>query len=56
MCRFVSDWVYGGIFRDVYKEFMIEVNEDYLTYRGEHVQQESRNGWVDCMLLSMCQM
>ncbi|XP_051979419.1 gamma-tubulin complex component 6 isoform X1 [Xyrauchen texanus] len=34
--RFVSDWVYGGVFRDVYKEFMIEVNEDYLTYRDKN--------------------
>ncbi|KAI7812260.1 putative gamma-tubulin complex component 6-like [Triplophysa rosa] len=34
--RFVSDWVYGGFFRDVYKEFMIEVNEDYLTYRDKN--------------------
>lgn len=35
MCRFVSDWVYSGVFRDVYKEFLIQVNEDYLSYRGE---------------------
>ncbi|XDV53386.1 hypothetical protein PO909_021899 [Leuciscus waleckii] len=34
--RFVSDWVYGGVFRDVYKEFMIEVNEDYLSYRDKN--------------------
>ncbi|XP_043083695.1 gamma-tubulin complex component 6 [Puntigrus tetrazona] len=34
--RFVSDWVYSGVFRDVYKEFMIEVNEDYLTYRDKN--------------------
>ncbi|XP_039522007.1 gamma-tubulin complex component 6 isoform X2 [Pimephales promelas] len=34
--RFVSDWVYGGVFRDVYKEFMIEVNEDYLTHRDKN--------------------
>uniref|UniRef100_A0AAR2IUI0 Gamma-tubulin complex component 6 n=2 Tax=Pygocentrus nattereri TaxID=42514 RepID=A0AAR2IUI0_PYGNA len=34
--RFVSDWVYSGVFRDVYKEFMIQVNEDYLSYRDKH--------------------
>uniref|UniRef100_A0AAY4E883 Gamma-tubulin complex component 6 n=1 Tax=Denticeps clupeoides TaxID=299321 RepID=A0AAY4E883_9TELE len=34
--RFVSDWVYSGVFRDVYGEFMIQVNEDYLSYRDKH--------------------
>ncbi|XP_062860218.1 gamma-tubulin complex component 6, partial [Trichomycterus rosablanca] len=34
--RFVSDWVYSGFFRDVYKEFLIQVNEDYLSYRDKH--------------------
>ncbi|XP_017340318.2 gamma-tubulin complex component 6 [Ictalurus punctatus] len=34
--RFVSDWMYSGFFRDVYKEFMIQVNEDYLSYRDKH--------------------
>ena len=33
--RFVSDWVYSGVFRDVYGEFMIQVNEEYLSFRGE---------------------
>lgn len=33
--RFVSDWVYSGVFRDVYGEFMIQVNEEYLGCRGE---------------------
>lgn len=33
--RFVSDWVYSGVFRDVYGEFMIQVNEEYLGFRGE---------------------
>lgn len=33
--RFVSDWVYSGVFRDVYGEFMIQVNEEYLGIRGE---------------------
>lgn len=32
--RFVSDWVYSGVFRDVYGEFMIQVNEEYLRFRG----------------------
>nr|XP_057931699.1 gamma-tubulin complex component 6 isoform X2 [Doryrhamphus excisus] len=34
--RFVSDWVYSGVFRDVYKEFMIQVNEEYLGVRDYH--------------------
>ncbi|KAG5830478.1 hypothetical protein ANANG_G00311050 [Anguilla anguilla] len=34
--RFVSDWVYSGVFRDVYGEFMIQVNEDYLGFRDKH--------------------
>lgn len=34
-CRFVSDWVYNGVFRDVYGEFMIQVNDEYLGFRGE---------------------
>ncbi|XP_054476392.1 gamma-tubulin complex component 6 [Anoplopoma fimbria] len=34
--RFVSDWVYSGVFRDVYGEFMIQVNEDYLCFRDKH--------------------
>lgn len=32
--RFIHDWVYSGVFRDVYGEFMIQVNEDYLGFRG----------------------
>ncbi|XP_077452195.1 gamma-tubulin complex component 6 [Stigmatopora argus] len=34
--RFVSDWVYSGVFRDVYGEFMIQVHEEYLGYRDKH--------------------
>ncbi|XP_077567169.1 gamma-tubulin complex component 6 [Stigmatopora nigra] len=34
--RFVSDWVYNGVFRDVYGEFMIQVHEEYLGYRDKH--------------------
>ncbi|KAF0040620.1 hypothetical protein F2P81_006518 [Scophthalmus maximus] len=34
--RFVSDWVYNGVFRDVHGEFMIQVNEDYLSFRDKH--------------------
>ncbi|CAG5957747.1 unnamed protein product [Menidia menidia] len=37
--RFVSDWVYSGVFRDVYGEFMIQVNQDYLGFRD-------KNFWV----------
>ncbi|KAF3855086.1 hypothetical protein F7725_023141 [Dissostichus mawsoni] len=33
---FVSDWVYSGVFRDVYGEFMIQVNEEYLGCRDKH--------------------
>lgn len=47
--RFVSDWVYGGVFRDVYKEFMIEVNEDYLTYRGLYSHFTRRGGLRACL-------
>ncbi|XP_026524780.1 gamma-tubulin complex component 6 [Notechis scutatus] len=34
--RFIHDWVYSGVFRDVYGEFMIQVNEDYLGFRDKH--------------------
>ncbi|XP_041652374.1 gamma-tubulin complex component 6 isoform X2 [Cheilinus undulatus] len=34
--RFVSDWVYSGVFRDVYGEFMIQVNEEFLGFRDKH--------------------
>ncbi|RXM35060.1 Gamma-tubulin complex component 6 [Acipenser ruthenus] len=34
--RFIYDWVYSGVFRDVYGEFMIQVNEDYLSFRDKH--------------------
>ncbi|KAK1169289.1 gamma-tubulin complex component 6 [Acipenser oxyrinchus oxyrinchus] len=34
--RFIYDWVYSGVFRDVYGEFMIQVNEDYLSFRAKH--------------------
>lgn len=34
--RFVSDWVYSGVFRDVYGEFMIQVNEEYLGFRDKN--------------------
>uniref|UniRef100_A0A674N535 Gamma-tubulin complex component 6 n=1 Tax=Takifugu rubripes TaxID=31033 RepID=A0A674N535_TAKRU len=34
--RFMSDWVYSGVFRDVYGEFMIQVNEEYLGFRDKH--------------------
>lgn len=32
--RFIHDWVYSGVFRDNYGEFMIQVNHDYLGFRG----------------------
>uniref|UniRef100_A0A8C5MGH1 Gamma-tubulin complex component 6 n=1 Tax=Leptobrachium leishanense TaxID=445787 RepID=A0A8C5MGH1_9ANUR len=31
--RFIYDWVYSGVFRDVCREFMIQVNEDFLGFR-----------------------
>ncbi|XP_020501548.2 gamma-tubulin complex component 6 [Labrus bergylta] len=34
--RFVTDWVYSGVFRDVYGEFMIQVNEEFLGFRDKH--------------------
>lgn len=40
--RFVSDWVYSGVFRDVYGEFMIQVNEEYLGFRGETTHTRCR--------------
>ncbi|XP_068959046.1 gamma-tubulin complex component 6 isoform X2 [Petaurus breviceps papuanus] len=33
--RFIHDWVYSGVFRDVYGEFMIQVNEEYLGCRDK---------------------
>lgn len=29
--------MYSGVFRDVYREFMIQVNEEYLGCRGENM-------------------
>lgn len=34
--RFIHDWVYSGVFRDVYGEFMIQVNHEYLSFRGKY--------------------
>ncbi|XP_053572612.1 gamma-tubulin complex component 6 [Bombina bombina] len=33
--RFVYDWVYSGVFRDVCGEFMIQVNQDFLGFRDK---------------------
>ncbi|XP_011797630.1 PREDICTED: gamma-tubulin complex component 6 [Colobus angolensis palliatus] len=33
--RFIHDWVYSGVFRDAYGEFMIQVNHDYLSFRDK---------------------
>nr|KAG5711382.1 hypothetical protein BaRGS_006079 [Batillaria attramentaria] len=33
---FVQDWVFHGTFRDVYGEFMIQVNPNFLEARDEH--------------------
>ncbi|KAG2469112.1 GCP6 protein, partial [Polypterus senegalus] len=36
LSRFIYDWVYSGVFRDVNGEFMIQVDEDYLGCRDRH--------------------
>ncbi|KAM3925323.1 gamma-tubulin complex component 6 [Leptodactylus fuscus] len=33
--RFIYDWVYTGVLRDDCKEFMIQVNEDFLGFRDK---------------------
>ncbi|XP_037369252.1 gamma-tubulin complex component 6 isoform X2 [Talpa occidentalis] len=33
--RFIHDWVYSGVFRDLYGEFMIQVNHEYLGFRDK---------------------
>ncbi|XP_028389127.1 gamma-tubulin complex component 6 [Phyllostomus discolor] len=33
--RFIHDWVYSGVFRDTYGEFMIQVNHEYLGCRDK---------------------
>ncbi|XP_006888174.1 PREDICTED: gamma-tubulin complex component 6 [Elephantulus edwardii] len=33
--RFIHDWVYSGVFRDAHGEFMIQVNDDYLSFRDK---------------------
>ena len=33
--RFVQEWVFQGTCRDIYDEFMIQVNEDFLRFRGK---------------------
>ena len=32
--RFIQDWVFHGICRDAYGEFLISVSDEYLHYRG----------------------
>lgn len=49
--RFVSDWVYSGVFRDVYGEFMIQVNEEYLGFRGE---TSHTLGYINRLVESAC--
>lgn len=36
--RFIHDWVYSGLFRDTYGEFMIQVNHEYLGFRGRRLR------------------
>ena len=33
--RFVQTWVFKGVCHDMFGEFMIEMDEQYLAYRGE---------------------
>uniref|UniRef100_A0A8C5NUV1 Gamma-tubulin complex component 6 n=1 Tax=Jaculus jaculus TaxID=51337 RepID=A0A8C5NUV1_JACJA len=33
--QFIHDWVYSGVFRDAYGEFMIQVNHEYLSFRDK---------------------
>ena len=33
--RFLQDWVFHGVCRDAYGEFMIQVNDDFLVRRGK---------------------
>ncbi|XP_072257700.1 gamma-tubulin complex component 6 [Pyxicephalus adspersus] len=33
--RFIYDWVYSGVLRDACREFMIQVNEDFLGFRDQ---------------------
>ena len=35
--RFIQDWVFEGVCKDVYDEFMIQVNDDYLRFRGGYM-------------------
>ena len=40
-CRFVQTWVFKGVCNDMFGEFMIETDEQFLAYRGkqnEHLQ------------------
>ncbi|VDI62651.1 gamma-tubulin complex component 6, partial [Mytilus galloprovincialis] len=32
----LEDWIYHGRYRDIYGEFMIQVNEDYIQFRDKH--------------------
>ncbi|XP_043944728.1 gamma-tubulin complex component 6 [Protopterus annectens] len=34
--RFIYEWVFNGVIRDNYQEFMIQVNEDFLNFRDKH--------------------
>ena len=35
--RFIQTWVFKGICNDMFGEFMIEMDEQYLAYRGESI-------------------
>ena len=36
VCRFVQTWVFKGVCHDMFGEFMIEMDEQYLAYRGKY--------------------
>ncbi|XP_052265860.1 gamma-tubulin complex component 6-like isoform X2 [Dreissena polymorpha] len=33
---FVQEWVYHGVYRDAYGEFLTQVNDDYLQFKDKH--------------------
>ncbi|XP_052260983.1 gamma-tubulin complex component 6-like isoform X2 [Dreissena polymorpha] len=33
---FVQEWVYHGVYIDAYREFLTQVNDDYLQFKDKH--------------------
>ena len=38
LCRFLHQWLFEGILFDPYGEFMIQMSEQYLEFRGVNYQ------------------